>query len=122
VQVRPFCQGAQITARGYSLPMQRVLADFGADHSFVAATKKVREHYGVEVPLAAARQHTLAHAKAISTVQHKPAPAAQIVVTGLDGSMLPIVESGTGKDKRKGKTLLWKQANLCCARDQAAVD
>ena len=56
VQLRPFCQRAQITPRGYSLPLQRVLADFGADHSFLKATKKVREHYGVEIPLAAARQ------------------------------------------------------------------
>jgi hypothetical protein len=121
-QVRPFCQGAQLTPRGYSLPLQRVLADFGADHSFLEATKKVREHYGVEVPLAAARQHTLAHAKAISVVQHQPAPAAQTVITSLDGSMLPIVESGAGEDKRKGKTLHWKQANLCCARDKDEVD
>jgi hypothetical protein len=35
--------------------------------------------------------------------------------------MILIVESGDGPDKRKGKTLVWKQANLCCARsiDQA---
>jgi hypothetical protein len=122
VQVRPFCQRAQVTPRGYSLPLQRALADFGADHSFLAATKKMREHYGVEVPLAATRQHTLAHAKAISTVQPKPGPAAKILITGLDGSMVPIVQSGAGADKRKGKTLLWKQANLCCARDKDEVD
>jgi len=44
------------------------------------------------------------------------------VITGLDGSLVPIVESGTGKDKRKGKTLLWKQANLCCARAKDSVE
>lgn len=96
--------------------------DFGADHSFLAATKKMREHYGVEVPLAAARQHTLRHAKAIGAVEHKAAPPAQAVVSGLDGSMVPIVESGPGPDQRKGKTLLWKQANLCCARSKDAVE
>ncbi len=42
------------------------------------------EHYGVEVPIAAARQHTLAHAKAIGAVKHQPAPAASLVLTGLD--------------------------------------
>jgi hypothetical protein len=98
------------------------MTDFGADHSFVEATKKVLEHYGVEVPLAAARQQTLAHAKAIGAVRHSPAPAATMLLTGLDGSMIPMVESGTGKDKRKGKKLFWKQANLCCARDKEAVD
>lgn len=121
-QVRPFCERAQMTSRGYSLPLQRALADFGADHSFQEATKKVREHYGVEVPLAAARQQTLAHAKAIGAVQHPPAPAATFLLTGLDGSMIPIVESGTGRDKRKGKNLFWKQANLCCAREKETVD
>jgi hypothetical protein len=121
-QVRAFCERADLTPRGYSLPLQRAMTDFGADHSFLEATEKVREHYGVKVPLAAARQQTLAHAKAIGAVRHAPAPAAAVLLTGLDGSMIPIVESGTGQDKRKGKTLFWKQANLCCARDQAAVD
>ena len=121
-QIRPFCKRAQITSRGYSLPLQRAMTDFGADHSFVEATKKVREHYGVAVPLAAARQQTLVHAKAIGAVQHPPAPASTLLLTGLDGSMIPIVESGTGEDQRKGKNLSWKQANLCCARDKEAVD
>jgi hypothetical protein len=96
--------------------------DFEADDSFLAATKKVREHYGVEVPIAAARQHTLAHAKRIGALKHRPAPAASLVLTGLDGSMVPIVESGSGEDKRKGKALLWKQANLCCARAKETVE
>ena len=96
--------------------------DFGADDSFLTASKKVREHYGLEVPIAAARQSTLAHAKAIGALQHQPTPPASIVLTGLDGSMVPIVESGTGEDQRKGKTLLWKQANLCCARAKDTVE
>jgi hypothetical protein len=121
-QIRPFCQGAQIRPRGYSQSLQKALVDFGADDSFLEATKKIREHYGVEVPLAAARQQTLKHAKAIGAAKHRPAPAATIVLTGLDGSMVPIVESGTGEDQRQGKTLLWKQANLCCARAKDAVE
>jgi len=98
------------------------MSDFGADHSFLRAVKKVREHYGVEIPLAAARQHTLAHARAIGAVEHPAAAPARTLVTGMDGSMIPLVQSGPGPDKRKGKTLLWKQANLCCARDEQAVD
>jgi hypothetical protein len=121
-QVRPFCERAQISPRGYSLALQRALVDFGADDSFLEATKKVREHYGVEVPLAAARQHTLSHAKAIGVVKHRPASTAKTLLTGLDGSMVPLVESGRGKDKRKNKTLFWKQANLCCARSADSVE
>lgn len=121
-QVRPFCQRAEIGHRKYSLPLQRALVDFGADESFLDAAKKVREHYGVEVPVSAAREHTLAHASAIGALKHKPAPPAKVIITGMDGSMVPIVESGTGPDKRKGKTLSWKQANLCCARSKEVVE
>jgi hypothetical protein len=121
-QVRPFCQRADISQRGYSRSLQRALVDFGADASFLGATKKMREHYGVEVPVTAARQHTLTHAKSIGALEHPPAPPAKIVITSLDGSMVPIVESGSGKDKRKDKTLGWKQANLCCARSKDAVE
>ena len=96
--------------------------DFGADDSFLEATKKMREHYGIEVPVEAARRQTLAHAKAIGAVKHPPAPAAEMVLSGLDGSMVPIVQSGAGEDKRKDKTLLWKQANLCCARAKDTLD
>jgi hypothetical protein len=122
LQVRPFCERAHVRPRGYSRPLQRALVDFGADDSFLEAKKKMREHYGVDVAVESARGHTLAHAKAIGVVKHQPAPAARMVLTGLDGSMVPIVESGLGEDQRKGKTLLWKQANLCCARSQYAVD
>ena len=121
-QMRPFCQRANIAHRGYSLPLQRVLADFGADESFLDATRKVREHYGVEVSVSAAREHTLRHAKAVGTLAHEPAPPAEVVITGMDGSMIPIVASGSGTDRRKGKTLSWKQANLCCARSKDAVE
>lgn len=121
-QVRPFCARAQIAQRAYSLPLQRALVDFGADDSFLAATQKMREHYGVEVPLQAARQHTLAHAQVIGGLQCPPAPPAKMVITSMDGSMIPVVEAGLVQDKRKGKTLVWKQANLCCARSQEAVE
>lgn len=121
-QVRPFREQARIGPRAYSVPLQRALVDFGADNSFLEATKKVREHYGVEVPVTAARQQTLAHAKAVGALQHEAAPAARLVITGMDGSMVPIVESGPGEDRRKGKTLLWKQANLSCARAKDCME
>lgn len=124
-QVRPFCGQAKISTREYSLPLQRALTDFGADHSFVEATKKVREHYGIELAASSVRAGTLAHAKAIGAVEH-PAPKRpiQTLVTEMDGSMLPMVEtkSGPGLDGRKGKQLFWREARLCCARPLDAVD
>jgi hypothetical protein len=124
-QVRPFCEQAKIGAREYSLPLQRALTDFGADHSFLEATKKVREHYGVEVSASSVRGRTLAHAKAIGAVEHEaPKRPGETLVTEMDGTMLPIVETktGPGLDGRKGKQLSWREARLCFARPLDAVD
>jgi len=125
MQVRPFCEQAKVSARGYSLPLQRALTDFGADHSFVEATQKMREHYGVELPASGVRTCTLAHAKAIGAVKHKaPKEAVKTLVSQMDGSMLPIVQTSRepGKDARKAKQLFWREARLCCARSLEVVD
>lgn len=124
-QVRPFCEQAKVGSREYSLPLQRALTDFGADHSFVEATKKMREHYGVELPGSGARSCTLVHAKASGAVEHEPAKQpAQTLITEMDGTMLPIVatKTGPGLDGRKGKELFWREARLCLAHDVNVVD
>lgn len=124
-QQRPFLQRAKIRPRGYSLPLQRVLVDFGADESFSKVTIKVREHYGIDVTVNAAREHTLAHAKAMGGLKHAaPERPVKTLITEMDGSMLPIVEtrSDPAVDRRRGKQLSWQESRLCCARDQDKVD
>ena len=124
-QVRAFCEQAQISSREYSRPLQRALTDFGADHSFAAAAKKMREHYGIELPASGARCCTLAHAKASGAVQHQaPKRTVETLITEMDGTMLPIVTTKTGADLdgRKGKELSWREARLCLARDLEAAD
>ena len=124
-QVRPFREQAKISAHAYSLPVQRAMTDFGADHSFGEAAKKMREHYGVELPASSVRQRTLAHAKASGGVQHQaPQRPVQTLVTEMDGTMLPIVTTKTGPelDGRKGKQLSWREARLCLARPLDAVE
>lgn len=123
--MRPFCARAQIKQNGYSLPLQRALTDFGADESFAAAARKVHEHYGVEVAVSGVRQQTLAHAKAIGGVKHEPPPTpVETLITENDGCMLPIVTpvADPQADHRKGKQLSWREARLCLARPQDAVD
>lgn len=124
-QRRPFCEAAQISQRAYSLPLQRALTDFGAEESFVRATEKIREHYGIELGASAARKHTLAHAKAIGGVEHAPArQPVKTLISQLDGSMIPMVRTGlvAGADKRKEKQLYWREVRLCCARPKDGVD
>jgi hypothetical protein len=101
------------------------LTDFGAEESFVRATEKVREHYGIELGASAVREHTLAHAKAIGAVEHvAPSLPVKTLITQLDGSMIPIVQTGAegAPDKRKDKIVFWKEARLCCARSKDVVD
>jgi hypothetical protein len=51
-----------VRCRGCSLSLQRLLTDFGADHSFAQASAKVKEYYLIEVPASAARLYTHKHA------------------------------------------------------------
>jgi hypothetical protein len=97
--------------------------DFGAESAFAPAARRVREHYGIEVPVSAVRQQTLRHGKGIARVAEEVQPrgAAPTLITEMDGSMVPIVQPGSGGDRRKGKTVLWREARLCCARPAGEV-
>jgi len=110
--------------RGYSRRLQRVLVDFAAESAFAPAARRVREHYAIEVPVSAVRQLTLRHGKAMAAVadEVKPRRAAKTLITEMDGSMVPIVQPGSGEDRRKGKTVLWREARLCCARSVDQVE
>jgi uncharacterized protein UPF0236 len=116
-ELRPFCQRAGVQHRGYSRPLQRVLADFGAEASFARAAERVKEHYRIEVCGSAVRQHTLNHGRKMAGLsrEHK-GPLPRQIITEMDGSMVPVMVPGLGPDARKGKTLLWREARLCVAR------
>ena len=120
-QLRPFCQSAGVQHRGYSRRLQRVLTDFGAESSFARAAQRVREHYGIDAPVSATRAHTLRHARAIAGTSAPAARPAEQLITQMDGSMIPIVTPGTGKDARRGKELSWSEARLCCTRPSESV-
>jgi len=116
-EIRPFCQHAGVQPRGYSRPLQRVLADFGAEASFARAAERVKEHYRIDVPDSAVRKQTLDHGRKMSglALEHQ-GPLPRQIITEMDGSMVPVMQPGKGPDRRKGKTLLWREARLCMAR------
>jgi len=115
-ELRPFCQSAGVRHRGYSKRLQRVIVDFGAEHSFGKAAQRVAEHYGIEVSTEALRQYTLRHGRSIEQLPAQSLAGAKTLVVQMDGSMIPIVERGNGADARKSKQLLWREARLCLAR------
>ena len=107
------------------------MTDFGADDSFNKAAKRMKEHYGIEVPISATRKVSLEHGEAMGgeePVKELPKQGARVVIAEMDGSMIPIVnteneEKGrkTRGDRRKHRKLGWEEARLCVARDPRSV-
>lgn len=96
------------------------MVDFGAEESFAQAAQRLQEHYGLEVSIGRVRRQSLVHGAQLSAMKPPlPKDCAEIVVTQLDGSMIPIVEvSEQSPDQRKGKELLWREVRLCLAREK----
>lgn len=124
---RPFAAAAGIHCRGYSLPLQRRIVDFGAEVAFGQVPARLREHYGIEVPISAVQAITERHAarlqeqETLVTVASAQA-GAPIVVAEVDGSMVPIVTTAVlAADRRKTRTVGWQEARLSLAHAQGSV-
>jgi hypothetical protein len=119
--VRPFTRSALVRSRSCSLPLQRVIADFGADGSFRETVNKIKEHYGIEISHFAARKVTEQHALEMTKFKGKVQKGEKIVISQTDGSMVPIVETTPSKDKRKSRKILWKEVKLSFARGEGSL-
>lgn len=107
--------------------------DFGAEKSFVRASERVREHYGIEVPPSAIRVRTEFHGAAMVAAAEPlltelgPEAGVPLLISETDGSMIPIVTTGVDADgnrvadRRKGRRLSWQEARLCLAREPGKV-
>jgi hypothetical protein len=117
-----FAPRIAVSNRGRSKPLDRVLSDFGAEHSFAKAAQQCKEHYGFEIPPSAARAATLEQAERARLkleAQYKepfrllPARGSEHVVAEADGTMICTVEPG----KRKGKRpRFWQEMRLAAAQ------
>jgi hypothetical protein len=106
--------------------LQRAVTDFGADVAFGKVPQKLREHYGIEVPISAAQIITKQHAATIKQAQVRlerlPRGGVEQLIGEMDGSMLPIVSIAGGTDKsaprdgRKRRQLSWREARLSLVR------
>ncbi len=122
--MRPFVLSAKVSPRSCSRPLQRAITDFAADQPFAAARMKLREHYGFEIGESTIQRITLGHGRAIFESDRAgldfpkaPAPGSSPgVVAETDGGMIPVVEpDASQEDKRKGKTLSWREAKISLA-------
>jgi hypothetical protein len=120
--VRPLPQRLGMTTRGRSRRLQRVLTDFGCEHSFARAADSVLEHYGLALGSTAVRTATLTHAhrarvkleaEYAQPFRVLPAVGAQHVITETDGTMICTVAPGPRKSKRPRG---WEEMRLVAAQ------
>lgn len=104
-----------------------MIVDFAADQPFAQARLKVREHYGFEIGESTIQRITLRHAQTVFEAsrasQDFPQTAGRHneIVAQTDGGMIPIVApDASQKDKRKGKTLLWREAKISLAHPKGS--
>ena len=116
-----------VSSRGRSIRLERVLTDFGCEHSFAHAAARVQEHYGFEIGVSAVRGATLEHAqRADKKLEEEyqepfrilPAVGAEHVIAEADGTMICTVASGKRKGKRPRE---WKEMRLAAAQAQGKV-
>jgi hypothetical protein len=105
--------------------LQRVITDFGADIPFARVPEKIQEHYGISIASGAAATITERHASRVTeadmTPQKRPAQGAMTLIAETDGSMIPVVQTGTtdgegSKDRRKTRKVFWKEGKLSMIR------
>jgi len=120
--VRLLPEAIGVRPRGRSKRLERVLTDFGCEHSFKHAAARVLEHYGFEINVSAVRESTLAHAQRAEEILEKeyqepyralPAAGTPFVVAEADGSMVCTVASGPRKGNRPRE---WKEIRLTAAQ------
>ena len=120
--MRPLPKRLAVTPRGRSRRLERVLTDFGCEHSFARATESVLEHYGFEVSATAVRKCTLTHAQRAKAKQEKqyiesfrtlPPQGQENIIAEADGTMICTVEAGPRKSKRPRE---WKEIRLLAAQ------
>jgi hypothetical protein len=95
---------------------------FSADQPFAQARIKLREHYGFEMGESTIQRIALGHAERMFEADRTARDFSEApgrhkqIVAQTDGGMIPIVEPDAGqKDKRKGKTLSWREAKISLA-------
>lgn len=117
-----------VSPRGRSLRLERVLTDFGCEHSFAHAAARVKEHYGFAIGVSAVREATLAHAqrarqKLAEQYQEPfrilPAVGAEQVIAEADGTMICTVAPGKRKGQRPRE---WKEMRLTAAQAQGKAE
>jgi hypothetical protein len=122
---QPFQSRAGVSCWCYSTWLQRTITDFGADVPFAQVREKIREHYGIHIANGAAATITEGHANRMTdtdmTPEVRPTKDALTLIAQIDGSMIPIVQTGKSddsapQDRRKTRNVFWKEGKMSMIR------
>jgi hypothetical protein len=108
------------------------MTDFGAEKAFAGAAVKLKEHYGIVVPVSAVRDCTEEHGARMRAQEKQKGDwsdraGVPVLIAEMDGSMLPVVDvvepkSGEAlQDRRKTRQVSWKEARLAMAHEPGSV-
>ena len=120
--LRPLPARLGVSSGGRSRRLDRVLTDFGSEHSFVRAAQSVQEHYGFDIHASNVRAATLNHAqRAQEQLQAEydqpfrvlPEKGSDYVIAQADGTMICTVSPGLRQGKRPRE---WKEMRLVAAQ------
>lgn len=112
-----------MSARGKSRRLQRVLSDFGAEHSFAQSCARLQEHYGFKLNAPAVRTVTLAQSRRAAqkleahygrSFRSLPARGASLLVAEADGTMICTLEAGRARKASRPRE--WKEMRLVAAQ------
>ena len=118
--VRPFSCNAEIKFNGYTQLLQRRITDFGSEHSFGKAVKRIKEHYGIILPESSIRKITQAHGENLLMKIEMPsgsnnANGVKQAIIETDGCMIPKIEFDAKPDEsdlRKKRATGYKEVRL----------
>lgn len=129
--VRPLALLLQVVPGGCSLNLEKAVVDFGAEDSFELAGRRLLQHHHVRLSTSRIRKITLRHAHAIARREKPtggvgvlPGRGASQIVSEIDGTMLPVVDSLGGEtgDKRRKRQCRWKEVRLSAAQVKGSVE
>jgi len=126
--VRLLPEAFGITPKGRTKRLDRVLTDFGCEHSFMQAARQVQEHYGFVINSSAVRNATLVQAQRAEqklaasykeSFRALPGQGAKQLIAEMDGTMICTTLGGRRKDKKPRE---WKEMRLAAAQVLGAVE
>src|SRR5947209_18618964 len=105
------------------------MTDFGAENAFAGAAAKLKEHYGIEVPVGAVRVETEEHGAAMLAQEKQKSDwpesggvaGVPALIAEIDGSMLPGVETAepaageAPQARRQTRQARWREARQAVA-------